>query len=559
MSVGSGATVEEEVDTTGFLIDGEELVIGDLKIGDGARVGTRSLLLPGCNIGEGAEILPGSVVDREIPAGELWGGSPIASIGPAGETWPDEEPELTQQPTRWKVMYGVGLILLSLLPFLAALPGLLILISIDQDTRTLGQLAVYWLIWAVPISLLWIMVYNLLIAVTLRLSARLMKPGFHSEHGGAAWAHWFSVHVMEEAHMFLRSIFSSIYTASWLRLLGVKVGKGTEVSITSGLNSRVAFKKDSFVADDVLFATARHRRGWIHLQGIEVGNRTFLGNSVIVEGGTTLGDDSLVGVLSTSPENPPDGTSWLGMPALELPRVAEAADLTRTMNPPVRLKIGRAIVDGIRILLPELVSVMLATVVIVSADIVADSLGSLWWMALWIPFALFGVGILSLAIMVILKWLIMGRYKPTGHPLWSFFCWRDEIINVMGEVVAGFWMFPYALGTPIMPWYFRAMGAKVGKNLWCDMINITEFDVVTIGDNVTLNAGSCLETHLFHDRVMKIGPTDIGDGATLGPNCAVLPDTVVGEGCRIAGRSVVMRGESLPPHTSWQGAPVVSA
>ncbi len=560
MTVGSGATIEEEVDTTGWWIDGEELVVGDFSIGANARVGTRSLLVPGCEIGEGAEILPGSVVDREIPPGELWGGSPIAHMGVAfGDTWPeedDDDPAMSDK--RWNVMYALGLVVLSLLPMLAALPGLILLVSIDQDTRTLGQLVIYWAIWAAPISLMWIIFYSLLVAGCLRLSARLITPGFHPVHGGATWAHWFSLHVMQEAHVLLRAIFSSIYTASWLRLLGVKVGKGTEVSHTTGLNSQVSFAAGSFIADDVLFATVRHRSSWMHFQAIEVGNRTFVGNSVIVQGGTTLGDDNLVGVLSTSPVNPEDGTSWLGMPPLELPRVAEKSDPSRTMNPPLRLKIGRSIVDGIRILLPEIIVIMLAIVVIVGADSVDNITGSMWLMAISIPFILYGVGILSLVVMVILKWLLIGRYRPSGHPLWSFFCFRDEIINVMGEVVAGRWMFPYAVGTPIMPWYFRAMGAKVGKNLWSNTMYLTEFDVVDIGDNVTLNAGCCLETHLFHDRVMKIGPNNIGDGATLGPNCAVLPDTVVGEGCRIGGRSVVMKGETLPPHTSWQGAPVVS-
>jgi acetyltransferase-like isoleucine patch superfamily enzyme len=37
----------------------------------------------------------------------------------------------------------------------------------------------------------------------------------------------------------------------------------------------------------------------------------------------------------------------------------------------------------------------------------------------------------------------------------------------------------------------------------------------------------------------------------------MLPDTTVGDGCVVGGRSIVMRGESLPPGTRWHGAPVV--
>ena len=46
------------------------------KICKGATVGAGSVLLPGITIGEGAFIAAGSVVTKDVPAGELWMGSP---------------------------------------------------------------------------------------------------------------------------------------------------------------------------------------------------------------------------------------------------------------------------------------------------------------------------------------------------------------------------------------------------------------------------------------------------------------------------------------------------
>jgi acetyltransferase-like isoleucine patch superfamily enzyme len=65
-------------------------------------------------------------------------------------------------------------------------------------------------------------------------------------------------------------------------------------------------------------------------------------------------------------------------------------------------------------------------------------------------------------------------------------------------------------------------------------------------------------THVFHDRLLNIGPTSIGAGATLGPTSAVLPDTKLGASSCIEGHSVLLRGESLPAGSRWRGAPVVS-
>jgi non-ribosomal peptide synthetase-like protein len=101
------------------------------------------------------------------------------------------------------------------------------------------------------------------------------------------------------------------------------------------------------------------------------------------------------------------------------------------------------------------------------------------------------------------------------------------------------------------------MGADIGRDLWCETLAVTEFDVVKVADGCAINRGACLETHVFHDRLMRIGPNDLGAGSTLGPHSATLPDTKLGAGCVVGGRSVVLRGEELPANTRWHGAPVV--
>ena len=82
---GGGRTLEGDVDLHGWWIDGDELVLDELRIGAGARVGTRAVLMPGADVGDGAEVEPGSVVSGRVPAGERWAGSPARQIGRAGE------------------------------------------------------------------------------------------------------------------------------------------------------------------------------------------------------------------------------------------------------------------------------------------------------------------------------------------------------------------------------------------------------------------------------------------------------------------------------------------
>jgi acetyltransferase-like isoleucine patch superfamily enzyme len=55
-------------------------------IGDGCRIGSRVTITPGASIGDGAEILAGSVVSAAIPPGVCAGGARARILGRAGET-----------------------------------------------------------------------------------------------------------------------------------------------------------------------------------------------------------------------------------------------------------------------------------------------------------------------------------------------------------------------------------------------------------------------------------------------------------------------------------------
>lgn len=54
--------------------------LGRIVIDDFAFVGARSLILPGVHIGEGAIVAAGSLVTKDIPAGEVWGGYPTVKM-----------------------------------------------------------------------------------------------------------------------------------------------------------------------------------------------------------------------------------------------------------------------------------------------------------------------------------------------------------------------------------------------------------------------------------------------------------------------------------------------
>jgi non-ribosomal peptide synthetase-like protein len=451
-------------------------------------------------------------------------------------------------------MYAAALGVETLLPVAASLPALALIAALSRGTQ-MGVLTEM-IITAPLIVASFFITYALLVALFFRAVSLLVRPGWHADEGGTAWALWFSQNLLEGASSLLFPLYSSLLTRPWLRLLGIPVGRGTEMSHATTLTRLTSLGETSFGADEPGFATARLRRGWLHVDPIQVGNGTFLGNGALLTGGTRLGDHSLVGVLSSAPKTSADGSSWFGHPPLELPRVPDEVDPARTTNPPRRLFVGRGAAELVRILLPGSLSVMLAALAFTALDAIGTAAGP-WIMIVAAPFVVLAGGLCAAALTIALKWLVMGRYRPGNHPFWSFFVWRDEIINSCQEQLAGAWLLRSSLGTPVISAYLRAMGARVGSDVWCETLAITEFDLVDLHDGCVVNRLAHVQTHLFQDRLLRIGPTTLEAGSTLGPSSAVLPDTRLGAGCSVGGRSVVLRGEELPAGTRWHGAPVV--
>ena len=176
-------------------------------------------------------------------------------------------------------------------------------------------------------------------------------------------------------------------------------------------------------------------------------------------------------------------------------------------------------------------------------------------MLLLFPLLYAGGGLLAVSFVVAAKWLLVGRYKRGERPLWSTFVWRNELVNALHEHLADLFLVEMLTGTPFVCWYFRLLGAKIGPRVYMETTDLTEFDLVKIGRDATLNADCTLQTHLFEDRVMKMSTIEIAPACTVGSAALVLYDTIMEEGSSLGDLSLLMKGETLPARTRWEGIP----
>ncbi|MDN5930477.1 MAG: amino acid adenylation domain-containing protein [Pseudonocardia sp.] len=540
LKLGRGASVEPEVDLAGHWVDGDLVHVGRIRVGAGARVGSRSTLLPGTRIGKGAEIVAGSTVAGAVPAGQRWAGSPAARSG-RGEPWPADP---APRSRFWIGAYGATSTLLGLLPAVAALPGLWMVLST-------GSLL------AVPVATLaYLLTYAVLVAVAVRLLGVGMVEGYHPVHGRVGWQVWTTERLMCMARTGLFPLYASSLTPAWLRLLGATVGRDVEISTVIALPRMTTIGDGAFLADDTMVGTYELAGGWLHVAPSRVGKHAFLGNSGRTAPGRSVPNRGLVGVLSSTPRKAKKGSSWLGLPPMPLRRAAADADTSRTFHPPRRLRVARALVELSRVL-PVMASATLAVLVLGSILFLWTAAGAFVAALLAGPLLL-AAGLVAAGTATLAKWLLVGRFRAVEHPLWSAFVWRDELADTFVEVLAVPWLVGPATGTPLLGAWLRTMGASVGRGAWLETYWLPESDLVTIGDGATVNRGCVVQTHLFHDRIMSMSPVHLDDGATLGPHGIVLPGAGIGSGTTVGPGSLVTRGDEVPAGTRWLGNPIAS-
>nr|WP_120491736.1 Pls/PosA family non-ribosomal peptide synthetase [Corynebacterium lactis] len=566
-------SVEPEVDLSGYWVDGDRVHVGEISIGEHARIGARSTLLPGTRIGQGAHVEAGSTVtgEKKVKAGARWSGSPARKVGRSKHRFPEELPPAARG---WVAVYGATAVLLALVP-LASLAAMAAVLGwgafgwggVGAGTRDGWALLADALTWVPAATLAGVVVYATLTLILVRLFSLGLRPGVHPVRSRTGWQAWATIRLMDAARVDLFFIYASMLTPHWLRALGARIGHDTEISTAVGIPKLLHVKEESFLADDTMVAGYELGGGWMLIDDSRIGKRAFLGNSGITLPGRKLAKNSLVAVLSSTPKKTKSGSNWWGSPPERLRRVTsvDSDESAQTYRPTFALKFARGVVETLRILAP-----------MVSLALAVATLGALQWVgvqvAAWFPggsataglvvawalspLVFLLAGILGLAVTVAAKWVCVGKHRAGDHPLWSRFVWLNELQDAFVEMVAAPWYLNPAMATGGASRAMRLLGAKVGHGVWLESYWLPETDLVEIERGATVGRGCVVQTHLFTDRVMTLDTVRIGRGAVLGPHSVVLPASVLGAGARVEPGSLVMRGDHVPAHTVWRGNPI---
>jgi non-ribosomal peptide synthetase-like protein len=565
VNIGDCSSISSSVVLNNAVIENGLLKISSIKIGNHCYAGTSSVINGNCVMEDQSELKDLSCLTfgQTAKKGGIYKGSPAHLAKQKNENEFSQAPIISGKTIlKFSLIYSLLLLLFPFAVLIPFFPGLFTLYELD---KLAADYEYYYLFITPVISIVYILIFAFQTAFFSRLLLSKLKPGRYPVFSLIYIKKWLADQFCSLSLFILHPVYATVFISSYLRLLGAKIGMRSEISTASNITPQLlSIGNESFIADAVNLGEADVRDDEIILEETSVGNKTFVGNSALVPQGTTLGDNMLIGVLSIPPETEDlknnSAKDWFGSPPIAMPirQKSEEFDPSLTFNPSKIIFLKRVIVESIRIILP--ITFILCSswlfITFIHEIIVNDP----WYLfVLYLPIYFLGfVSIPGFLLVALFKWIFVGKYKPKQMPMWSLGVWISEAVTSTYEALAVPYLLDYLQGTPFLPFCLRLLGVKIGKRACLFTTDFTEYDVVSIGDDVAMNEGCGPQTHLFEDRIMKIGNITIGNETSIGARTIVLYDTVIGSNVKLGSLSLVMKGEHLSNSSCFDGCPIKS-
>ncbi|MFE3653016.1 Pls/PosA family non-ribosomal peptide synthetase [Streptomyces sp. NPDC059152] len=153
---------------------------------------------------------------------------------------------------------------------------------------------------------------------------------------------------------------------------------------------------------------------------------------------------------------------------------------------------------------------------------------------------------------VLVKWLLIGRWRSREFPVWGVAYLRFWIVKVLVHANPAVLF----VGSPVYVLYLRALGAKIGKH-----VTILSRTVPVCTDLLTVGAGTVIRKDAFflcyraHAGRIQTGAVTLGRDVFVGERTVLDIDTAMGDGAQLGHTSALQRGESVPGGRRWHGSP----
>ncbi len=156
-----------------------------------------------------------------------------------------------------------------------------------------------------------------------------------------------------------------------------------------------------------------------------------------------------------------------------------------------------------------------------------------------------------LVMSIIMKWLVIGKFKEGVYPLWGFYYFRFWLVKKFVDIT------PVVLltGTPFLAIYYRLMGMKIGKKVYLGSDRVRIFDLVSIGDNSSISKEAYLMGYTVEDGMLKLGRISIGNNCFVGARSLLHQNSLMEDDSSLLELSMLPGNVTIPAGKVWRGSP----
>ncbi|MEM9439813.1 MAG: Pls/PosA family non-ribosomal peptide synthetase, partial [Pseudomonadota bacterium] len=154
---------------------------------------------------------------------------------------------------------------------------------------------------------------------------------------------------------------------------------------------------------------------------------------------------------------------------------------------------------------------------------------------------------------LLVKWLVIGRWKPEVIPIWSLRYFKFWAVRtILGSAPLAY------LGDPFYNIYLRLLGAKVGKNAVIHAKGVPVCtDLFSIGDDSILRKDSMARGYKAKNNYIYTGSVEIGANCFVGEHGVLDINTVMEDDTQLGHASSLHEGQRVPKGKHYHGCRAV--
>ena len=168
--------------------------------------------------------------------------------------------------------------------------------------------------------------------------------------------------------------------------------------------------------------------------------------------------------------------------------------------------------------------------------------------------AFFVFGFALLVVVPFYNFVLPTRVKPFKGGYYTIHAVPWVLHNALFYLVR-YTFLPFVTLTPFGVWFLKRMGMTIGRHAFVNTEYISDPQLITLGDDVTLGGSVRIFAHYGGGGNLVIAPVVVEDRATVGIGVTIMGDVRIGKGAVILAHSALLPGSRVGEGETWGGIP----